>query len=625
MIRHTIPRVIEDRLISSDSTTQHMSTIKVGSEAWYAWLNEPGTHSFAFRNQEGSLTARREDSHGNQYWYAYRSQEGHLRKTYLGKSKELTLQRLKEAAAVLSATKAPQHLPLTSDSVLPSPHQLTTKLSIPLARSSIVARPRLIQQLNAALRSTLTILVAPAGWGKTTLLHAWFTEISHNTCPLAWVSLDASDNDQLRFWTYVITALNTLYLGLGETPLTLLNASSQPSIQDVLTSLLNALSRLRTDTLLVLDDFHHIQAQPIHEALTFLIEHLPPHLHLVIASRSDPPLPLARQRAQGTLTEVRAADLRFTVEESAAFLVEVMGLQLSAEQVAVLRARTEGWIAGLQLVALSLQDREEVAVFIEAFTGSHRYVVDYLVEEVLSRQPDEVQDFLVQTCILDRLCGPLCDAVRQRDDSRTLLEFSERANLFLVALDEKRQWYRYHHLFAEALHSRLQHQQPTMVADLHRRASQWYEQHELYDEAVTHALSVSDVEHAARLIDKYALLTNFPIQFQALREWLNRLPETFVRTQPSLCILHVMTLLLTNQLERAAARIQDAERCLEEEMPTEQRRTILGTIAGSRSFLARLLGDYERAIPLAQQALELLPEREGTLLMRMIYRSTQLT
>jgi len=626
MARHAIPRVIDDRLIPSESAHQSFPAIQVGSEAWHAWLNEPDTRSFAFHSAQGTLTARCEHSHGTWYWYAYRTREGHLHKTYLGKSEELTLERLQEAVTLLSTQRATRQQPPASGTGMPSLHLLTTKLSVPPVRLDMVSRPRLMERMNSAVRGPHTLIVAPAGWGKTTLLHAWHADASRKNCPLAWVSLDAGDNDPIRFWTYVLAALNTLHPGVGETPLALLRAASPPPIEAVLTTLLNALIELPTETVLVLDDYHFIEAQPIHDALTYLVEHLPANVHLVLASRSDPPLPLARLRARGALSELRAAALRFTVEETTIFLTEVMGLPLSAEQVAALQERTEGWIAGLQLAALSLQGREEVAGFIAAFTGSHRYVVDYLVEEVLVRQPADMQDFLVQTCILDRLSGPLCDAVLGREDSQARLVHVEQSNLFLVALDDQQQWYRYHQLFAEALRSRLQQAQPALVAELHRRAARWYEQHQLFDEAVTHALSVPDMEHVARLIDQYALLTNFPSQFQALRGWLNRLPETFVRTQPLICIMHALTLLFTHQLERAAARIRDAERCLlEKDMPADQRRTILGVIAASRGILARLLGDYERAIPLARQALELMPETEETLLMRIAYRGTLLT
>ncbi|HEX6553888.1 MAG TPA: LuxR C-terminal-related transcriptional regulator [Ktedonobacteraceae bacterium] len=639
MARHSIPRVVKDHLLLTDSGNHSIPAIQVGSEAWFAWLSQPAIRSFAFSSPQGALTARREDRRGTWYWYAYRSREGHLHKTYLGKSEDVTLVRLHEAATMLSEERAarpeqpdmirpPQPLAATQSSPVtgtPSLHLLATKISMPPARLSMVTRPRLTQQMNAATRGALTLIVAPAGWGKTTLLGAWHTEASRGAWPLAWVSLDASDNDSTRFWTYVIAALNTVHPGVGETPMALLYSSSLPPIEVVLTSLLNALTQLQAETVLVLDDYHLIDAQPIHDALTYLVEHLPPNMHLVIASRSEPLLPLARLRARGALTELRAASLRFTAEETTAFLTEVMGLPLSAEQVTALLTRTEGWIAGLHLAALSLQGRDDVAGFIATFAGSHRYVVDYLIDEVLSRQPEEVQGFLIQTCILDRLSGPLCDAVRERDDSQARLAQVERSNLFLVSLDEERLWYRYHHLFAEVLRSHLRQTQPSLVPELHRRASRWYEQHKLFDEAVTHALAIPDVEYAADLIEQYARLTNFPSQFQALLGWLNRLPDAFVRTHPSLCIMHGITLMLTHQLEQASARIQDAERCLEEEMPVEQRRTIVSLIAAYRGNLARLYGDYEQSVPLAQRALELMPETEEMSLIRMFRPSTLVT
>jgi LuxR family maltose regulon positive regulatory protein len=635
MARHAIPRVIDDHLQSPISANASFTPIQVGSETWYAWLNEPEPRSFAFSSTQGTLTARREERHSTWYWYAYRSRGGHLRKVYLGKSEELTLERLHEAAALLSpdSTTNPRQIgtlstsqtpatPVRSSPVsMPSLHLLTTKISVPPLRLNVVTRPRLTERLNAAMKGQLALIVAPAGWGKTTLLSAWHSETSFSTLPLAWVSLDAGDNDLTRFWTYVLAALDTLHPGVDETPLALLYASSSPPIEDVLTSLLNALVQIPTETILVLDDYHLIEVQSIHDTLIYFIEHLPTNMHLVIASRADPLLPLARLRARGALTELRADNLRFTSEETTAFLTGVMELPLSAEEVAALEAHTEGWIAGLHLAALSMQGRDDVAGFIAAFTGSHRYVVDYLIEEVLLRQPEEVQDFLMQTCLLDRLSGPLCDAVRVRDDSLVRLAQVEHANLFLVSLDDERQWYRYHHLFAEVLRNRLQQQQPSVVPELHHRASRWYEQHELFDEAVTHALAVPDVERAARLIEKFAQLTNFPSQFQILLGWLNRLPDALVRTHPSLCIMHAITLMLTHQLEKSSDRLQDAERCLEMEMPAEQRSNILGQLAAFRSQLARLVGDYERCIPLAQRALELVPDTKEMSLALMLHAS----
>jgi LuxR family maltose regulon positive regulatory protein len=502
---------------------------------------------------------------------------------------------------------------------------LATKLSAPLGRMHLVTRPRLLHRMHAAIRGPLTLLAAPAGWGKTTLVTAWSAEADRGAWPLAWVTLDATDNDPLHFWTYVFTALNTLLPGVGETALAQMYAAAPTPIEEVLANLLNAVSELHTQTVLVLDDYHIIEAEGIHDALTYLTEYLPANLHLVIASRSNPPLPLARLRARGTLAELRAPDLRFTVEETATFLTEVMGLPLSAEQVTALQLRTEGWIAGLQLAALSLHGRDDVAGFIAAFTGNHRYVLDYLFEEVLARQPAAVQDFLVQTCILERLCGPVCDAVREQDDSHAKLEYLEQHNLFLVALDDERQWYRYHALFAEVLHSRLQQIQPILEPELHRRACDWFEQHQLFDEAIAHALAVPDIERAARLITQHGWLLGSLSHFHGLLEWVDKLPEMFVRSQPALCVTHALMLMLSHRLDRAAARIQDAERCLEKELPAEQRRTVLCLIAASRGCLARLLGDHERGVPLAQQALALLPDGEETLIRYLVYPTTRLT
>jgi len=525
----------------------------------------------------------------------------------------------------LRPARSPATTPPSSTASTPPFHLLATKISVPPARLHMVPRPRLTQRMHAAIRGPLTLTAAPAGWGKTTLLKAWHADADRSSWPLAWVSLDASDNEPIRFWTYVLTALNTLHPGVGEIPMAQLYASPPPPIEAVLTTLLNALIQLPMETVLVLDDYHLIETQPIHNALTYLAEHLPPNMHLVIASRSDPLLPLARLRARGALTEFHAPDLRFTFEETAAFLTGVMGLPLSPEQVTALQVRTEGWIAGLQLAALSLQGRDDVAGFIDAFTGSHRYVVDYLVEEVLMRQPAAVQDFLVQTCILDRLCGPLCDAVRGQDDSQARLAQVERSNLFLVSLDDERRWYRYHHLFAEVLHTRLRQTHLALVPELHRRACCWFEQHQLFDEAITHALAIPDIERAARLIEQYAWLTDFPRKFHTLLGWLDRLPDALIRAHPILCIMEATTLMLRQQWEQASARLQDAERCLEQEMPAGLRRSVLCLIAASRGNLARFVGDHERGVPLAQQALALMPEVEETPLIRMARQGTLVT
>ena len=361
---------------------------------------------------------------------------------------------------------------------MPAP-LLETKLYVPRPRRGLVPRPRLSQRLDRGTTSKLMLISAPAGFGKTTLLTEWLA--AGPAAPAddrlaAWLSLDRADNDPASFWTYVIAALQTVAPGVGESALTLLQAPQPPPIETVLTALLNDLDASTGDIVLMLDDYHVIDARDVQERMAFLLDHLPPRLHVVIASRTDPALPLARLRARGELVETRAAELRFTPDEAAAYLNEMMGLQLTARDVAALEGRTEGWIAALQLAALSMQGRDDITGFIAGFTGDDRYVVDYLAEEVLQRQSDRVQAFLLQTSILARLSGPLCDAVTGQGGGKAMLEALDRGNLFLVPLDDRRQWYRYHHLYADVLQARLLDEQPDLVPDLHQRASAWYQQ-----------------------------------------------------------------------------------------------------------------------------------------------------
>jgi LuxR family maltose regulon positive regulatory protein len=611
--------------------------------AWFAWLDS--VPSFAFHGQSGSYTARKETKQrGALYWYAYRKTQGKLAKKYLGKTADLTLARLEEVASVLHADRAttsstqepaptplaPQetalsHVPEDGSRVdapvtltpraLPRKHGelltplLATKLHLPRPREQLVPRSHLLKRLQEGVVGALTLLSAPAGFGKTTLLAQW---LASTHMPVAWLSVDAEDNDPTRFLAYIIAALQTLDAQLGTTALALLWIPQPPSPEAVLAVLTNDLvERGGGDVALVLDDYHTITAESIQRGMTFLLEHLPPHLHLILATRADPPLlPLARLRAQGQLTEVRAADLRFADAEASAFLQTAMGLDLSAEAIATLESRTEGWIAGLQLAALSLQGRADVSAFLAAFTGSHRYVLDYLSDEVLARQPAAVQQFLLHTCILERLSGPLCDAVTGQEGSQAMLEALERVNLFVVALDDERGWYRYHHLFAEALYSHLQQTEPMLVSELHRRASSWYEQHEQPIAAVQHALATPDVERAARLIEPIALPVTFQGQISTVLGWLNALPEALVRARPYLCVCHALVLMSTNQFEMAEARLQAAERGIQEDLSAEQAQIILGWVLVLRGRIANYSGELSQALSLVRQALELLPEAE---------------
>jgi LuxR family transcriptional regulator, maltose regulon positive regulatory protein len=439
---------------------------------------------------------------------------------------------------------------------------LETKLHVP-RRRSLVARPRLSERLSRGAESALTLVSAPAGFGKTTLLAEWLAVAAVGGKSVAWLSLDQRDNDAALFWTYLVAALNTGAPAAGAGALALLQPPEPPS-EAALVTLLNDLDALSDDVVLVLDDYHVIDARDVQDGMAFLLEHLPPQIHVVIASRADPPLPLARLRARGELAEIRAADLRFTPAEAAAYLHEVMGLVLTAADVAALEGRTEGWIAALQLAALSMQGREDTAAFIADFAGDDRYIVDFLAEEVLQRQPEHVQQFLLQTSILDRLSGPLCDAVTGQDGGKAKLAALERGNLFLVPLDDRRRWYRYHQLFADVLHAHLRDEQPDDVPDLHRRASGWLEQNGEPSEAIRHALAAGDFDRAADLVELAIPAMLRSRQEAAVLGWLELLPDEVIRVRPVLSVGFAGALLAGGEFEGVEARLRDAAHWLDE-------------------------------------------------------------
>ncbi len=423
---------------------------------------------------------------------------------------------------------------------------------VPGSRRGLVPRPRLSERLDRGSALKLVLVSAPAGFGKTTLLTQWLAAGPAGPGGqrrAAWLSLDRADNDPVSFWAYVIAALRTAAPGAGEGALALLRAPRPSPVETVLTVLLNDLRALAGDIVLVLDDYHVIDAGEVQDQMAFLLDHLPAGLHVVIAGRADPALPLARWRARGELAEIRAAGLRFTPGEAAAYLTEMMGLQLTARDVAALEARTEGWIAALQLAALSMQGRQDVAGFIAGFAGDDRYVVDYLAEEVLARQPDRVQAFLLQTCILGRLSGPLCDAVTGQGGGQAMLAALDRGNLFLVPLDDRRRWYRYHHLFADVLQVRLLDEQPGQVPGLHRRASVWYQQNGEPPMAIGHALAARDFGRAADLIELAIPVMRKTRQEATVRGWLEALPDEVVRVRPMLSFAVAGALLAVGELE----------------------------------------------------------------------------
>ncbi len=499
---------------------------------------------------------------------------------------------------------------------------LESKLHIPARRPGAVARPRLNERLSGAARSSLTVLSAPAGFGKTTLLTEWLAAESAGGATVAWVSLDQRDNEPTVFWTYVVAALQSAAEGVGPGALSVLQ-SSQPSTDAALAVLLNDLHAIADDILLVLDDYHLIESAEIYDGMAFLLEHLPPRLHVVLATRSDPALSMARLRGRGELVEVRAADLRFTAEESAAYLNGSMGLGLTGDDVAALDGRTEGWIAALQLAALSMQGRGDASAFIAGFAGDDRYIVDYLAEEVLGRQPAEVRDFLLKTSVLDRLTGPLCDAVTGREGGRATLVSLERANLFLVPLDGRREWYRYHHLFADVLQAHLLEELADEVPALHSRACAWYEQNGALSEAIEHALQSGDLARAANLMELTIPAIRRDRREAEFARWVGILPDEVVKARPVLGVFFVGALAQVSKFETIARRLSDIESSLgvstaggpwPDEPPPgvvvvdmEEFKRLPGTVALYRAALALAHGDLDDTVGHSRQAMSLAP------------------
>src|SRR5579862_531198 len=498
---------------------------------------------------------------------------------------------------------------------------LETKLFVPTPRRGLVPRPRLSERLGRGTESKLTVISAPPGFGKTTLVVEWFASAPAADQSVAWLSLDQADSRPVAFWTYVMAALQTVVPGVGASALALLQDSQPAPIELVLTTLLNELNAVPNQIVLVLDDYHEVDTPEIQAGMAFLLDHLPSQVHLVITTRADPALPLGRLRGRGELTEIRAADLRFTPDEAAAHLNEVMGLDLAARDVAALEGRTEGWIAALQLAALSMQGRDDIAGFIAGFAGDDRYVVDYLVEEVLRRQPEDVRKFLLGTSILERLSGPLCDAVRDGNGSKAILETLERANLFLVPLDDRRRWYRYHRLFADVLHAHLLDEQPDLVPELHRRASDWYEANGERSEAVRHALAGADYQRAADLIERAIPALRASRQESLALAWLEALPDEVIARRPVLSVHYAGALMLLGQIEGAQARLEDGERWLDPRADGRTRpspelagpivadadefRRLPSAIATYRAALAMAVGDVAGTIRHAEHGIEL--------------------
>ncbi len=629
------PQVVDTQLLGQGS-----APIEVGSLAWFAWLEH--ARLFAFHCDAGSFTARRERQAGGSYWRAYRTVHGQQRRAYLGRAADLSLERLRAVAAELAE-------PALADTGAPL---LATKLYRPRPRGARVARARLIARLDRGLAGALTLIAAPAGFGKTSLLAEWLASpnfesrvLSANSATMrqtqdsklkiqdyhaAWLALDVGDNDPSTFTRYLVAALRTVAPApLGAAALALLEAREAAPPATLLATIANDLAALaqgsRARYVLALDDYHMITAPTIHAGLAWLLEHLPPNLHLVIASREDPPLPLARLRAYGQLSELRAADLRFTTAEAGALLRDVMGLPISAAEADALEQRTEGWAAGLQLAALALHDRAsggDRAAFIAEFTGSNRFVVDYLAGEVLDRLPPHLREFVLRTALLDQLCAELCDAIldegrgtkSESSSSFTLrpsslvLDELERANLFLVPLDDQRRWYRYHQLFADVLRAQLAHTHaPELVAELHRRASAWLAEHGRADAAIEHALAAGDYIRAAELVEAAAEDLALAGRQVTAAGWLARLPAELRNQRPALSLADATVAGFSSDYAAMLAHLDITEAALAR-LDAPVAAPIARVVAAERALALSILGD-ERALELGRRALADLPER----------------
>lgn len=488
---------------------------------------------------------------------------------------------------------------------------LSTKLFVPPMPTEMLRRPRLVDMLTAGMDRRLTLVSAPVGFGKTTLLSEW---VGSTALSVGWINLDEADNDPAAFWTYFIAALQTVNPRIGRVALSLLQSTQPPHIEAILANLINEItsdrSRRRSQAapryIVVLDDYHVIDSQPVHKGLGYLLDHLPRQLHIVVASRTDPRLHLARLRARGQLNELRTDDLRFTAPEVAALLNERMGLGLSAEDVAALEGRTEGWVASLRMAAISMQGMKDVSGFVKSFSGSHRHILDYLTEEVLRRQEPETQSFLMQTSILDRLTGSLCDALTGRQDGQATLENLEAANLFLMPLDQERRWYRYHLLFGDLLRKRLGALHPQSLPDLHHKACVWLEHAGLTAEAVQHALAAKDFDRAARLIERVTITMVTEGKAQTLLSWLSGMPEQVVSARPWLCVWGVWASLLTGKLEQMEPFLKTAESAPSENLL--DRKRVTGHVLTLRAILSRAHGDLHQSIQLSQEAMKRIPK-----------------
>ena len=581
--------------------------IAVGTARWFDWLGT--ARSFAYRGAAGRFTARQEERSGRRFWYAYRQQDGTLRKSYLGRSAELTAERLDEAARALTemartdADGDKRKRENIADAWL-SP-LIATKIAAPIATPSLMARPGVMARCLEAVERPCAIIAAPAGFGKTTLLMMASEQVRQQGWRVAWVSLEESEQDPTRFWQYTLAALDSAQPGISATARHMLELPRSAPIERMLTVLINDLAAATASILLVLDDYHRAATPAIDQGLVFLIEHAPAMLHLLIATRSTPALPMARLRAQGRIAELDAADLRFSVDEANRFMRETMRVTLPPEQLAHLEERTEGWAAGLQLAALSLRNQQGILNLATDGSATPRYIAEFLIDEVLERQPDDIQTFLLLTSPLERLTGPLCDAVTGRGDSAVVLARLTQEQLFVTPLDAAQTWYRYHHLFAEVLRERLERRMPEMVKQCHQRAADWLWQHSMADDAIRHLLAAELFAEAATHIERESDRLVLHGELAGLARWGHALPREVILAHPHLCLLFAVALLLQGEEPDAVAWLDALERHYSGHrgLPSATQ----GEFAAVRSFLMLWSGDIMGGARLAQEALRQLP------------------
>jgi LuxR family maltose regulon positive regulatory protein len=600
-----------------EQTGQERTVLEMDLErdGWPRWLER--LSSFSFHSREGAqLTVRKEgQGRSGAYWIAYRRAGGKLKRMYLGASQDVTFARLEQVAAALAGPKAPvSSLASIAQQEQSIPDQmLTTKFYLPTFSHALLPRPRLHSVLDEGVGYPLTLVSAPAGFGKTTLVAAWVRTLPRDMPRVAWVSLDEQDNDPMRFWTYVLTALERSLPGCFTSFLSFIREQQLPPIQYILTTLINRLSEEDEQFLLVMDDYHIITDEAIHAQLSFLLEHLPRQMRLLLSTRLDPPLPLSRLRAHGQVLGVGAEQLRCTQEEENSFLRDVMGIDLQAPGINAVTARTEGWLMGLQLLGLSLQERSDIPATLKDIGENGHSILDYLTEEVFKRLDGSIQNFLLRTSFLERLTAPLCDAVLGQQGSQQMLEQLERANLFVVSLDGQRRWFRYHALFAEALRERLLQVEGEQVSSFHLRASQWYAQHGQLPEAVQQALLAGEWPWAAELMERAYRTTydqrNYVVTVQ---RWLERLPVEELHTRPRLCLAYANVLQPVAPRETVDIWLRAAETALTAHPPPQREQAdLLCRISAFRAMDGAFRGEGRAALALCRQALALLSDEDA--------------